>query len=197
MTQRPANYEQKFLQIFAAIVLSGIFLFIFPGGEIASYFTMLIGSGFAFLFFVSVISKRVGSVQGNDSDGIRHFSNGENIWNVTSRVSGLFFVVILLLIFLNIFLKNKKKIYNSQTPQEFTTFKNLSFMILIVQFALVYIFIRNSFKAFKLKTNNEMLNNIMQTIMKNINLFLLFFTFFNYGIALIMYIIIVKFTTDG
>ena len=197
MPQRPASYQQKFLQIFAAIVLSGMFLFIFPGGEIASYFTMLIGSGFAFLFLVSVIAGRVGSVQGVNSDGKSIFSYGENIWNVISRVSGLFFVVVLLLILLNIFLKNKRKIYNTQVPKEFTTFKNLSFMILIVQLALIYIFIKNQFKAFNFNTSNEMINSIIRTMMSNINLFLLFFTLFNYGIALIMYIIIVKFTTDG
>ena len=55
------------------------------------------------------------------------------------------------------FVNYNSEFISTEQYKEFTTFKNLSFMVLIIQFILVFIYMRNQFKAFKYNTDNEML----------------------------------------
>lgn len=182
------KYSIKFLQILTAIIVSGLIIFLFPKAQVPSYTTITIGVVLAYIFIFTQISKYF-----QEKDG----SSFSKMYNILSESFIIIFIIIMLLILLYIFVFFNKKIYDVSPPEEFTLFKWVSYSLLIIQMILLFYYFKNLIKKTLHGTGIDASNMFTKMLGNNLNLILGFFTLLNFGITLIMYIIISKFTTDG
>ena len=184
------QYSIKFLQILSSIVLAGLVVFLFPNAEIPSYITITIGVFLSFLFLAVQSSKMLElQTKTGTLSKIKSFFGKSYI---------AVFIVLMLLSLISIFSFYHKKIYEITPPQEFTKFKWVSYILLIFQLALLFVYLKNMFiERISIQEGKSKFEKLKKAILENTSLLLTLLTLMNSGITIILYVIIAKFTTDG
>jgi hypothetical protein len=184
------EYSVKFLQILSSIVLAGLVIFLFPNAELPSYITITFGVTLSFLF-LAVQSSKI--LESQTTTGI--FSKIKSFFG-KSYIS--IFIILMLLSLISIFSFYHKKIYDITPPQEFTKFKWVSYILLVFQMGLLFVYLKNMFlERIIVQEGKSTLGKVKKVILENTSLLLTLLTLMNSGIAIILYVIIAKFTTDG
>jgi len=183
------EYTIRFLHILASVVIAGLIIFLFPQAEIPSYITIFISLFLAFLFI---------TVQVSNPELNKQLTFFQQIKKYLSQSSSIFFVLLIVSFLIAIFVGFYKKIYELQPPQEFTTLKWVSFIVLTFQLGLLFMYLINEVKdTISMKEGNSLRDKIYSVLMKNGKLYVNLLTLVNSFITLALYVIIAKFTTDG
>lgn len=183
------EYTIRFLHILASFIIAGTIIFLFPQAEIPSYITIFISLFLAFLFITVQVSNPKQNVE---------LSFLQQVIKYFKQSSSILFVLLIVSFLIAIFVGYHKKIYEITPPQEFTTLKWVSFVLLIFQVGLLFMYLINEAKdTLAIKQNNSMADKIYSTLMKNGKLYVNLLTIINAFVTLALYVVIAKFTTDG
>ena len=105
-----------------------------------------------------------------------------------SQSSSIFFVLLIVSFLIAIFVGFYKKIYELQPPQEFTTLKWVSFVLLTFQLGLLFMYLINEVKdTISIKEGNSLREKIYSVLMKNGKLYVNLLTLVNSFITLALY----------
>jgi hypothetical protein len=185
-----AGYTIRFLHILASVVIAGLLIFLLPQAEIPSYLTIFLSLLLSFLFIT--IQTSTPQTIGTEPGVLK------SIMNLLSQSYSIFFILLMLGFLIFIFSSYKHKIYATEPPQEFVTLKWISYVLLVFQIGLLFMFLMNEVKdKLASSTGNTMQKRFYDALMKNGKVYINLLTLLNSFITLALYIVIAKFTTDG